>query len=298
MASTLGKEKSVGEEEKISEPSLEERLGGLKLQGEEDEDLDFSGEFEELIKDVRWLALCRVHTTKPFSHAALFSAMRNAWAAAKEVTFKVLGSNLFLVQLHCLGDWSRVMEGSPWLFRGAAVVMEEYDGFSNVNTYKLDKIPIWARIQGVPEGLMKKKELAEKVANKVGQLITVVVNEGKINLTPYLRAKVWLYLDKPLVRVVPITLKERTVYLVQYEKLPGFCFHCGMIGHEITECGDGVHSKFRCEWGDWLRVPFTSMAAAKEDFRGGRGRGRGRGGGRFAGRGDWTDDEVADMETS
>ena len=94
--------------------------------------------------------------------------MRNAWSAVKEVTFKVLKSNLFLVQLHCLGDWSRVMEGSPWLFRGAAVVMEEYDGFSNVDSYKLDRILIWAQIHGVPEGLMKKRELAEKVANKVG----------------------------------------------------------------------------------------------------------------------------------
>jgi hypothetical protein len=182
MASTFGKEKAEAREEENPEPSLEERLGGLNLQGEEDEDMDFLGEFEELVKDVCWLALFRVHTTKPFSHAALFSTMRNAWAAAKEVIFKVLGSNLFLVQLHCLGNWSQVMEGSPWLFRGTTVVMEEYDGFSNVNTYKLDRIPIWARIQGVPEGLMKKKELAEKVAKKVGQLITVVVNEGKINL--------------------------------------------------------------------------------------------------------------------
>jgi len=56
--------------------------------------------------------------------------------------------------------------------------------------------------------LMKKKELAEKVANKVGQLITEVVNVGRINPTPYLQARVWLCLDKPLVRVVPITLKE------------------------------------------------------------------------------------------
>lgn len=92
-------------------PSLEERLEGLNLQGEEEEDLDFSSEFEGLVKDVRWLALFRVNTSKPFSHAALFSAMRNAWAAAKEVTFKVMGPNLFLVQLHCLGDWSRVMDG-------------------------------------------------------------------------------------------------------------------------------------------------------------------------------------------
>ena len=119
-----------------------------------------SGEIEELAKEIRWLALYRVHTSKPFSHAALFSALRNAWATVKEVTFKVLGPNLFLVQLHCLVDWSRVMEGSPWLFRGSPIVMEEYDAFSNIHAYKLDKIPIWLRIQGAPEVLMKKKYLA------------------------------------------------------------------------------------------------------------------------------------------
>ena len=157
----------------------------MKLQGEEEEDLDFSGELKELVKEVRWLALFRVHTTKSFSHAGLLSALRNAWAAAKEVTFKVLEPNLFVVQLHCLGDWTRVMEGRPWLFRGAAIVMEEYDGFSNVKAYKLDRIPTWGRIQGVSEGLME-TELAEKVATKVGDLITVVVNEGKISSTSFL----------------------------------------------------------------------------------------------------------------
>lgn len=110
------------------------------------------------------------------------------------------------------------------MFRDVAIVMEEYDGFSNIHAYKLDKIPIWARIQGVPEGLMKKRELAEKVVKKVGDPITVVVSEGRINPTPYLRATVWLDLKKPLVRVVPIVLKERMKYLLQYERLPAFCF--------------------------------------------------------------------------
>ncbi|CAD6239835.1 unnamed protein product [Miscanthus lutarioriparius] len=159
MATQKGKEKTEGLDDGAPEPTLEERLEGLNLQGVEEEDLDFLEEFEELIKDVR-------------------CAMRNAWAAAKEVTFKVMALNLFLVQLHCLGDWTRTC------------------------------------IQGVPEGLMKKRELAEKVAKKVGDLITVVVNKGKINPTPYLRARVWLELSKPLVRVVPITLKKRMMYLV------------------------------------------------------------------------------------
>lgn len=119
---------------------------------------------------------------------------------------------------------------------------------------------------------MRKRELAEKVAKKVGEIITVVVNEGKINSTPYLCAKVWLDLSMPLVRIVPITLKERMKYLVQYENLPNFCFFCGCMGHEVTECGDGVHTKESCQWGDWLRVPFTSMVSWREDYGGGRGR--------------------------
>ena len=62
--------------------NIEDRFVGLKLCGEEGSDLDLSEEIEELIGEVRWLALFRVHTTKEFSHAALFKQMRNAWAAA------------------------------------------------------------------------------------------------------------------------------------------------------------------------------------------------------------------------
>uniref|UniRef100_A0ACD5WZF7 Uncharacterized protein n=1 Tax=Avena sativa TaxID=4498 RepID=A0ACD5WZF7_AVESA len=192
------------------EKELEDRFEGLDLHGEEESDLNFSEELEDLIGDARWLVLFRVHISKPYSHAAMFKQMRNTWASAKDVTFKTKGPNLFLVQFQCLGDWKRVMEGGPWLFHGAAVVMEEYDGFSNVDDYKLDKIPVWTRIQGIPEGLMKTKELAERVARKVGDPpFTVIVNEGIINPARYLRVRVHLDLSKPLVRFVPINLKER-----------------------------------------------------------------------------------------
>ena len=91
--SSEGEGEGTAKEDEGGVLSLKKHLESMKLQGEEEEDLDFSGEFEELVKEVRWLALFRVHTTKPFSHAALFSALRNAWAAAKEVTFKALEPN-------------------------------------------------------------------------------------------------------------------------------------------------------------------------------------------------------------
>lgn len=67
--------------------------------------------------------------------------------------------------------------------------MEEYNGFTNVKEFKLNRISVWVRIQGIPEGLMKKKELVDKVARKVGHpLITVIVDEGIINPSSFLRA--------------------------------------------------------------------------------------------------------------
>jgi hypothetical protein len=85
MADRTVKEKGKGMEmdDDGDMPSQEERLEGLDLQGEEGEDLDFSSEFDEVVKDVHWLALFRVNTSNPFSHVALFSAMRNAWSTQR-----------------------------------------------------------------------------------------------------------------------------------------------------------------------------------------------------------------------
>ena len=41
-------------------------------------------------------------------------------------------------------------------------------------------------------------------------------------------------------------------FCVKYEKLPKFCVVCGLIGHVVSECGDGVHDKAAYHYGDWL----------------------------------------------
>ena len=91
--------------------------------------------------------------------------------------------------------------------------------------------PLWARIKGLPDGLTRKKELAEKVAKKMGNPpFTVIVNEGKINPSSYLRVRVYVNVNEPLVRFVPITLKQRKKYPVSYEKPPYFLFFLWLFG--------------------------------------------------------------------
>lgn len=158
-----------------------------------------------------------------------------------------------MFETYHLGDWKRVAEGGPWLFRKAPVVIQEYDDYSDAPEYRLNKILVWTRIKGLPYGLTRKNELAEKVAAKVGEPpFTVIVNEGRINPSSTLHPRVYLDVDKPLVHFVSITFKGTNKYKVFYEKLPDFCFVCSLMGHVADECGDGVHDPRSFEWGEWL----------------------------------------------
>nr|TKW10491.1 hypothetical protein SEVIR_6G168000v2 [Setaria viridis] len=63
------------------------------------------------------MAAAKLLTVKEFSEASLMSTMRSAWNTAHEVTFCPIGKNIFVVQAFCLGDWKRIMEEGPWIFR-------------------------------------------------------------------------------------------------------------------------------------------------------------------------------------
>lgn len=63
-----------------------------------------------------------------------------------------------------------------------------------------------------------------------------------------------LDISKPLIRVLPVSLRQgdRETFKVKYEKLPQFCAKCGLLGHSVSECGDGEHERSPLQYGDWL----------------------------------------------
>lgn len=115
-------------------------IGKLNLQEREDDDLIFEEEFPDEIEEAEFMALATVHTNKPFSRGAFYDSMRLAWSPAQGVTFKPLGENLFSLTVNCLGDWKRVTEDGPWLFRDHGVLIEKYDGYTRYDDVVLDKL--------------------------------------------------------------------------------------------------------------------------------------------------------------
>ncbi|KAI8003399.1 hypothetical protein LOK49_LG08G00886 [Camellia lanceoleosa] len=85
--------------------------------------------------------------------------------------------------------------------------------------------------------------------------------DGGIAWGRTLRIRVEINIDKPLRRGLKLALggQESVWIMLQYERLPNFCFHCGLLGHSVRDCGnrllEGAHrEEVRLQYGPWLRA--------------------------------------------
>ncbi|KAK1607789.1 hypothetical protein QYE76_031462 [Lolium multiflorum] len=264
---------------KGKEPEIEDMFSHLELNDEELDEVVISvEEAKEYQKAGRWLAIGRVLTTRNFSAEALFAKMKIVWNLSRDPICREVGENLFTFQMHCLGDWKKVVHQGPWTFRGWGVLIEDYDGLSNPESVTFDGMYVWAQIHGIPE-LYRKQNIVDDLSRKIGlvretQLSPKLFFEGN-----YVRVRVRIIVTKALMRFVTLTLPEgKKRLMVKYEKIPYYCKHCGMLGHNHEECGDGDWEEKQLQWGTWLLasrratqpVPGPRRFTPRAPSRGGR----------------------------
>jgi hypothetical protein len=64
-------------------------------------------------KEYQWLAVTKVHITQSFSSDALFRKMKEVWNLSRDPIYREAGENLFVFQMHFLGDWKKVVHQGP-----------------------------------------------------------------------------------------------------------------------------------------------------------------------------------------
>ena len=166
------------DEEAPKDPGVDstiDLLDRLTLQEDELDDLVWEDEIDTEEVRPKWLAIGRLLTTKSFSQSALIGDMRAAWNPANEVIWRRINPNLYSIQFNCLGDWNKAMHQGPWDFKGHALILVEYDGFSKPEKVKLDRLETCAQIHKLPDGVLKNKSFLENLASRIGEVQEVQV---------------------------------------------------------------------------------------------------------------------------
>ena len=150
--------------------------------------------------------------------------MRGAWNPARDVVWRRINPNLFSVLFNCLADWNKAMHQGPWDFRGSALLIQEYDGFSNPKSVKLDRIETWSQIHKLPDGVLKKRAFVENMAKRTGEVQEIQIELPNGFVGQFIRVRVKLDVNKKLTRFVSFSKGGKTEFFqVKYEKLPNFC---------------------------------------------------------------------------
>nr|XP_051229135.1 uncharacterized protein LOC127346935 [Lolium perenne] len=257
---------------------LDDMLAHLELREDELDDVVIPVEaVKEFQKDARWLAIGKVHTSRSFSSEALFGKMKAIWNLSKDPICREAGENLFIFQMHCLGDWKKVVHQGPWTFRGWAVLIEDYDGKEDPEKMVFNGLHIWAQIHGIPE-LYRKKEVLDDLSRRIGKTKEVQMSPKPFFEGNYVRLRVMIDVSKPLMRFVSLMVEGegRKRLAVKYEKIPFFCKRCGLLGHDHEECGDGAWEPKDLQYGAWMLAVRRSNSqleprrfVAREPGRGG-----------------------------
>nr|POF21997.1 hypothetical protein CFP56_35538 [Quercus suber] len=104
-------------------------------------------------------------------------------------------------------------------------------------------------------------EVGGRIAKEIGELVTVDVPQNGLAWGPFLRIHVNMDITKPLMRGKIMWIEGLEVGWIyfQYERLPIFCYRCGILGHNDREClqrrvGRLSLEEDELQYGHWLRV--------------------------------------------
>jgi hypothetical protein len=176
----------------------------LVIDESEFDDFVLGEDAEALEASTRWMAVARVLCGKKFSHEALMQQMQIAWNPAREITMRPVGENRFVIQCFCLGDWEKVMERGPWLFRDWMLITAPYDGFSDPALVELEYSLMWIHVLKVPEGFRKTEVLTPLINRSCGHVVKLEMNPPGAFRGDFVKARIRLDVRKPLARFVSL----------------------------------------------------------------------------------------------
>ncbi|KAM0866088.1 hypothetical protein ACQ4PT_042851 [Festuca glaucescens] len=178
--------------------SVTEMMKRLNLTQKEATPLILDDEDDADLPCPEWALVGKVLAPNTLHVNTISAALKPAWGNPKGLFLRPMGRNLFLAEFGSDADRSRVAKGGPWWMGRHGVLLKNFDVRIQPEDVVFDELPIWARILNLGFELM----------NDV---------RGKA-------------------LAAGLEKKETMIYNVMYERLPVYCFSCGLLGHSSLLC--------------------------------------------------------------
>lgn len=209
----------------------------------------------------------KILAPRVISFDQIASLFKKLWNPKGSFSCRPLDDNVVLFSFGNLADKKRVQLGAPWLLDKYLMLLQDAAMDMVVSNLIFKKSAFWIQLHGLPLGLLN-KSFATLAGNSIGSFLGIDCDLSGSVIGKFLRIRVEIDVSKPLCRVLHADFKGQTITIsLKYERLPDFCFFCGIIGHTLKDCDNRVlsnsHMNDLLEYGNWLRAlpsstPFAS----------------------------------------
>lgn len=195
-------------------------------------------------------------TTRPINIRAAKNLLRSTWKLGEDLKVLELGDRLLQFKFAMESQLNWVWSNGPWCFDNHILAMRRWERGMSTRTVTFTHLPFWIQVGGLPFDLIT-KEAGHDIGRGLGKVIDVDCKALKTDQARFLRIKVEVPLEKPLRCEGPVVIPEGDEAKVafRYERLVGWCFACGRIGHECKKCRVAIEVENREKpYGEWMKA--------------------------------------------
>lgn len=156
-------------------------------------------------------------------------------------------------------DRTYALEGCPWLLDKNALLVSLISEDTSPEEMVLESMNIVVRLHKIPM-IYRKAEFASRQCATMGKVLEVIPPKGS-SYQDYIRVRVQLQISEPFQRGTYLRWQNGTRSWIPftYERMPVYCFLCGLVGHVERKCRmrfeDGFVDPGRdFPYGDWLKT--------------------------------------------
>ena len=243
----------------------------LSLTSKEVDKVDLSGT-EGLVGGL----LAAKFSTRPVLNIeAVMRTLKPLWRAARGFKGRDMGKNGVLFIFNDALDMERVLANEPWSFDKSLILLKRIKDDKSFSQVSFDSCYFWVQIHDLPARYMN-AVVCGKIGSTLGKVKQVEELEEGCGGGNFMRVRVLVDVTQPLCRGRKVGLGSAQDAWVsfKYERLPVFCYWCGIICHVDRDCelwlkSRGTLSPELQQYGPWLRGEVVrSFRRAGDDSRG------------------------------
>ncbi|KAK8972945.1 hypothetical protein V6N11_025441 [Hibiscus sabdariffa] len=183
---------------------------------------------------------------------------RSVWKTNNVSEITELSQNFFLIKPTSAEAQTMILNRPPWVLDDDLFSIVAYNPAWRVADFEFTRMVIWVRVFQLPLHAMN-STMGLRLGGCIGRAVAIDHRVEGGNLGEFLRIRVEIDITKPLRRFVLLGNgqgKKPTPCPLRYERLPNFCFFCGLVGHLLLSCPTKptVLDERKLQYGEWMRV--------------------------------------------